>query len=198
MSAVRAPFYFALIHYPIRNRLGEDVATAITNLDIHDGSRLAATFGTQRYYLVSPIDEQRSLVHRLRDHWITGPGAQRNPLRRLGMEKVEHAFDLEEICERITQKHKVRPLLVGTSARATDSQKISYQELREHLTGHDQPVLLLFGTGWGISPTITPPIDKFLPPIWGPTDYNHLSVRAAMAITLDRLLGQDRDPAASH
>ncbi len=32
--------------------------------------------------------------------------------------------------------------------------------------------------------------DFFLEPIKGPSDYNHLSVRSAVAIVLDRLLGE--------
>ncbi len=185
----RTPLYFALIHYPVLNKQGEDISTAITNLDLHDGSRLAATFGLTRYFLVSPIEEQRGLVARIRDHWITGRGARKNPTRRQGMEKVLHAYDLNEVCETITNEHHVKPLLVGTSAQAQESQQVSYEDLRKQIQDKDRPILLLFGTGHGISSNITPDIDIFLPPIYGPTDYNHLSVRAAMAITLDRLVG---------
>lgn len=186
---IKAPIYFTLLHYPVLNKQGEDIATSITNLDIHDGSRLAATYGITSYYLVSPIQEQRDLVHRIRDHWITGRGARKNPARRQGMEKVEHAFDLKQVYDEITQKHHVNPIIVGTSARALETQQISYEGLKKQITEKDQPILLLFGTGHGISSNISPTTDLFLPPIYGPTDYNHLSVRAAMAITLDRVLG---------
>ncbi len=47
--------------------------------------------------------------------------------------------------------------------------------------------VLLFGTGWGLTPEILARADLRLPPVLGPTDYNHLSVRAAAAILLDRL-----------
>lgn len=193
MSFPRAPLSFTLVHYPIRNKKGEDIATAVTNLDIHDGSRLAATYGMEHYFLVTPIEEQRSLVCRIRDHWITGPGTKRNPQRQEGMKRVEHANSVEDACEFIANKHHVRPLLVGTSAKATGTQAISYSGLRQKIAEEDQPILLLFGTGWGLSPSLHNTIDLFLPPIWGPTNYNHLSVRAAMAITLDRLLG-DYEP----
>jgi hypothetical protein len=33
--------------------------------------------------------------------------------------------------------------------------------------------------------------DYILEPIYGPGEYNHLSVRSAVAIILDRLLGED-------
>jgi hypothetical protein len=188
MMQRRAPVYVVLIHYPIKNALGEEITTAITNMDIHDGGRLAATYDIQRYYLTTPIEEQRSLVYRIRNHWVDGPGCKKNPLRRKALERVEHAFDLREVVDQITQQHDIRPLLIGTSAKVQVHQQIDYAALRNKIDHQTQPVALLFGTGWGISSKITPPIDLFLPPIRGLTDYNHLSVRAAMAITIDRLL----------
>jgi hypothetical protein len=52
------------------------------------------------------------------------------------------------------------------------------------------PVLLLFGTGWGLTEEVLAAADRRLEPIQGAGDFNHLSVRAACAITLDRLLGR--------
>jgi hypothetical protein len=51
----------------------------------------------------------------------------------------------------------------------------------------EKPVLLLFGTGWGLSPEIIQSVDFMLQPIQGPTHYNHLSVRSAVAILLYEL-----------
>jgi hypothetical protein len=48
--------------------------------------------------------------------------------------------------------------------------------------------LLLFGTGWGLADEVLEAADALLPPLAGPSGYNHLSVRAAAAIVLDRLL----------
>lgn len=185
--------YFALVHYPVRNKLGEEVTTAVTNLDLHDGSRLASTYGMDGYYLVSPIEEQADLILRIRDHWITGSGHLRNPERKDGMSRVHHAYSVQEVCDDIEARHHIRPLLVGTSAQVTAHQGITYEQLRQKRLNTAQPILLLFGTGWGLSSRITPPIDLFLPPIWGPTAYNHLSVRGAMAVILDRILG-NREP----
>jgi hypothetical protein len=47
--------------------------------------------------------------------------------------------------------------------------------------------LLLFGTAWGLDPTVIDTADYTLEPIRGRTDYNHLSVRSAVAIVVDRL-----------
>ena len=50
--------------------------------------------------------------------------------------------------------------------------------------------MILFGTGWGLAPAVLDQADVFLAPLKGahPEGYNHLSVRAACAIILDRLL----------
>ena len=186
----KASVYMVLVHYPVLNREGEEVSTAITNLDIHDGGRLAATYGLKRYFLTSPIDEQRALVHRIREHWTKGRGAEKNPSRKRALERVEYSTDLESVCLQIEREEGRRPILVGTSARYRRERNfISWEKMRKKLLEEERPYAFVFGTGWGLSPNLSPPLELFLPPIWGPTDYNHLSVRAAMAITLDRLLG---------
>jgi len=53
------------------------------------------------------------------------------------------------------------------------------------------PCLLVFGTAWGLSESIKRAADYVLDPVKGNTNYNHLPVRAAAAIILDRLLGQN-------
>ncbi|MCB9637648.1 MAG: RNA methyltransferase [Myxococcales bacterium] len=184
-----APLYMALLHHPVLDQQGEIITTAVTNLDIHDGGRLAATFGLLRYFLVTPIQEQRALVHRVRSHWVEGPGARKKSARHSAMALVEPIEDLQGVCDQIEEREGLRPLLLGTSARALPEQKISYEDAKGKLFQKEQPVVLLFGTGWGISRDIQPAIDLYLPPIYGPTEFNHLSVRSAMSITLDRLLG---------
>ena len=53
-------------------------------------------------------------------------------------------------------------------------------------------MILVFGTGWGISDVFYPEVHRILAPVYGPEGnggYNHLSVRSAVAIILDRLFG---------
>ena len=56
----------------------------------------------------------------------------------------------------------------------------------------DQPYLLLLGTGWGLTEECFASADLILEPIAGNGTYNHLSVRSAAAIMLDRLRGIER------
>ena len=49
---------------------------------------------------------------------------------------------------------------------------------------------MLFGTGWGLEKSILTEADYVLDPIEGVGEYNHLPVRAAIAIILDRLVAR--------
>ena len=65
------------------------------------------------------------------------------------------------------------------------------RELSDPARG-EKPVVLVFGTGWGISDVFYPEVHRILAPVYGPEGsegYNHLSVRSAVAIILDRLFG---------
>ena len=64
-------------------------------------------------------------------------------------------------------------------------------EGRRRLEGEGKPVLLLFGTSWGMPESLLAGADGRLEPVVAQADtgYNHLSVRSACAILLDRLLG---------
>jgi hypothetical protein len=53
----------------------------------------------------------------------------------------------------------------------------------------DRPLLLLFGTGWGLTDEVIAGVDQVLLPICGMPAFNHLSVRSAVAAILDRLFG---------
>ena len=69
-------------------------------------------------------------------------------------------------------------------------ERTSCADLRAQLDRRPEPHLIVLGTGWGLAPEVTERADVILEPIWGPTDYNHLSVRSAAAIILDRLRGK--------
>jgi hypothetical protein len=50
-----------------------------------------------------------------------------------------------------------------------------------------RPYLVLLGTGWGLTTEALAQADLILEPIRGVSPYNHLSVRTAAAVILDRL-----------
>ena len=182
------PFFIALLHYPMLNKRGAAVATSVTNFDIHDIARAGKTYGVDGYFIVTPIRMQRDFIHRIIRHWVEEEGAVYNPTRGDALRDVEVAADLTAVGASIARNGKGEPLWVATSARA-GAPAIALEKLREKLASGEQNVCLLFGTGHGIHPDLLELVDAVLEPIPGPSDYNHLSVRSAVAIYLDRLLG---------
>jgi hypothetical protein len=176
-----------LIHHPIYDRARTIVTGAVTNLDIHDIGRSAHTYGLTNYYIAHPIAAQRELCERIREHWLTGSGSRRIPDRVPPMQNLRIVSNLDEAlasCGPDTE-------LWVTSARAGEN-SLSHEAGRERVHGEGPPVLIAFGTGWGLADEVVQRASFLLSPIRSPrTDgFNHLSVRAAAAIIFDRLLGQ--------
>jgi hypothetical protein len=178
--------YVALVHWPVYDKNGAVVSTAVTNIDVHDFGRLACTFGARAFYVCTPVPTLRRLVDRIIRHWEIGPGATYNETRRVALALVRQVSDLDEAVTDVERETGVLPLLVGTSARE-GGDRLSYPTLGRRLREESRPVLLVFGTGWGLTKEVVGRLDALLEPIRGTGSYNHLSVRAAGAIVLDRL-----------
>lgn len=184
--------YAALVHYPTTDKHGHVVSTSITNLDIHDISRSAVTYGLRRYFLVTPIEAQHWLARRIINHWEEGWGSTYNPNRKEALSIIDVKTDMAEVAEAIKADAGCEPIWVATSAKRY-SNTISFPELRARIANEpERPFCLLFGTGWGLHSEIILECDLMLEPINGPTEYNHLSVRSAASIIFDRLLAPDR------
>lgn len=181
-------YYIALLHYPVYNRQGNIVATAVANMDIHDIARAAKTFGIRRFYIVTPIDAQQAFIRKVLDHWLTGYGSTFNPSRKEALEIVAFAKSLDECMAEITTLSGKMPRMVVTGASLSDG-VMEATALKDRMQQDGDPYLFLFGTGWGLTEDVVGKGDYRLAPIRGAADYNHLSVRSAVAIMLDRLLG---------
>lgn len=179
----------ALLHYPMVNKHGAAVATSVTNFDIHDIARAGRTYGVERYYIVTPIPMQQDFVRRIMRYWTEGFGADFNPSREEAMSFVEIQPDLGAVGDAIARAGGGEPSWIMTSARAGRA-VMTVADLRARLASGEGNYCLVFGTGHGLHPEVLELADAILEPIHGPTDYNHLSVRAAVAIYLDRLLGR--------
>ena len=181
----------ALLHYPVLDGQGAVVTTAVTNLDVHDLSRSARTYGCSDYFVVHPIAAQRELVERIRSHWTEGSSGKRIPDRKEALSVLRVVPSLDDAMEALGGRPNVE--LWATAARRIDtpSRTLSFPEARRELEGEGgKPVLILFGTGWGLATGVLSTVDALLEPIVAATGgYNHLSVRAACAIALDRLCG---------
>jgi hypothetical protein len=171
------------------NKLQQIITTSITNLDLHDISRAARTYGIEGFFIVHPHPQQQSLIKDIIHYWTEGYGGQYNPDRLEALQLMQLVSSLEEATAAITDVHKQKPLCVATDARIYPN-TISYRQLKERLFQGEEVFLLLFGTGWGMEAELVNSCDYRLEPIEGDRAYNHLSVRSAVAIILDRLLGE--------
>jgi hypothetical protein len=177
----------ALVHYPVLDRQGATVTTAITNLDLHDIARSVHTYGLETLFVVHPIAAQRELALRVKEHWTNGSGARRIPDRTpamLGLNVVETLDDAVRAAGSEVE--------LWTTSAIPRQRALSHAAARERLSGEGPPVLLVFGTGWGLAEEVCARAQVHLAPIPSirADGYNHLSVRAAAAILFDRLLGE--------
>ncbi len=182
--------YLGLVHYPIKNKLGELVTTSVTNLDIHDISRSCRTFGVQKYFIVTPFEAQRELVDSILGHWEQDKANAFNPDRQDALSIARAVSSIDEAIKEITRIEGKAPLIAVTGANF-ESFDGDVSQLTKKVEGSNMPCFLLFGTGWGLHPIALEKADFKLSPIIAKnTDgYNHLSVRSAVAIYLARMFG---------
>ena len=178
--------HIALVHHPVLAHTGEVVTTAITSLDIHDVARTARTYGVERTFMVSPITQQRALAEYVQSHWLDNPARASHP-RAEALSRVRVVASVDDAVSEIAGDGVSAPYVVATSAKRRDGDT-TFAELRDRLGSPDtEPTLLLFGTGWGLADPWLSRADAKLEPVGDEDDYNHLSVRAAVAVILDRL-----------
>ena len=180
--------YVALLHSNVLLRDGQAGTTSVTSLDLHDIARSARTYGMERYFIVTPLQDQQKMVRKMLDFWKSEWAITYNPHRHEAVERVELVSHLDAVIDQIEKEEGKKPLIIATSAREPGGELISYYD-QEKIWKQDRPVLFLLGTGGGISPELVKKADFTLLPIEGLTDFNHLSVRSAAAVILDRWLG---------
>ena len=180
--------YLALLHHPVYDKNGAVVTTAVTNMDVHDFGRLARTYGVRAFYVATPVPTLRRLVERIMRHWESGPGAAYNHTRKEALALARLAHDLDAVLADIERETGVLPRLVATTARE-GGRRLDFAALARRLREDARPDLVVFGTGWGLTEDVLGRADDVLEPIRGTAGWNHLSVRSAAAVILDRLCG---------
>ncbi len=162
------------------------MASAVTNLDLHDIARAARTYGVQSFHVITPLDDQRELAEKIVRHWTRGSGGEHNPKRREALELIRLTSSLDETRAIIQEESGLPPAIVATCARRYPN-ATKFVELAERLKA-GKPHLVIFGTAWGLSQDLIEASDAILEPIGDHRGYNHLSVRCAAAIVMDRLM----------
>jgi tRNA (guanine37-N1)-methyltransferase len=211
LPPLHARTHLALVHHPCVDRTGKIVTTSLTNFDVHDLARSTATYGLAAYHIVTPITSQREKAQHIAGLWLedeqarieaaraeTGRGsraakAPNSASRASALSLVRTADSVETVIAELTAEYGRAPLVVGTSAKAESfpaAPRRSPSELFAEASVDPSPVLILLGTGWGLADPLIPSVSRVLTPIEGVAGWNHLSVRSAGAILLDRLFGR--------
>lgn len=180
--------YIVLLHYPVYNKKGRVVTTSIANMDIHDIARTAKTYAIKRFYIVNPIEKQRELAVTIVNHWRNGYGSEFNDDRRAAFELIIIKESLQSVIDDIAGSTGLTPCTVATGANMSGN-VLQFADFRKLLLEANTPYLLIFGTGSGIADDVVGRADYRLEPIKGREGYNHLAVRSAAAIILDRVVG---------
>ncbi|MFA5113136.1 MAG: RNA methyltransferase [Candidatus Margulisiibacteriota bacterium] len=183
-----ANLYLALLHHPVYNKRQDVVTTSITGFDLHDIARSALTFGVKKYFVVNPLPAQQEFARRIFEFWMDEGSLEFNWTRAEAFKLVSIQGTLADAIGAVEKAEGRRPKVIATSAKPRTT--LGFAQLSAELKTGDQPVLLLFGTGWGMADEVFDQVDGVLPPVIGQAEYNHLSVRSATAIILDRLLGR--------
>ncbi len=186
--------HLALLHHPVLLKDKKVGTTSLTNLDVHDIARVSRTYGIGSVQVVTPLEDQLRLLSTLLEFWTAGQGATSNPDRAEALQLVRPSASLDLALAELTRHYGEPPLLVGSSARPVLDRKgreknlaTSFGQVAKAL--HKRPVVLILGTGHGLAPEVLTKCDLILRPLRWMDEYNHLPVRAAAALMLDRLLG---------
>ena len=179
-----ASVYIALLHHPVYNKRKDVVSTCITGFDLHDIARTALTFGVKKYYVVNPLPAQRQFAKRIFEFWMDEGSLEFNWTRAEAFKLISIKEELDQVLAELPKNTKV----VATSAKPQGN--LEYGELKAEINNSSDNYLILFGTGWGLAEEVFKKVDATLKPIDGASEYNHLPVRSAIAIILDRLLGR--------
>jgi tRNA (guanine37-N1)-methyltransferase len=193
-AAWAARSFVILAHHPVHDRMGEIVTTSVTNLDIHDIARSAATYGLAGYLPVTPIAAQRDKIRHILAAW-EGQAAREGAAddhRTAALGLVQPEESIEAALAVIEARCGRRPRVVVTSAdrrSPAGAPLVGFDALRAANLARPEPLALVFGTGFGLADEVLRAADVRLAPISGIPEFNHLAVRSAAAIVLDRLFG---------
>ncbi|MDR3353582.1 MAG: tRNA (guanosine(37)-N1)-methyltransferase TrmD [Synergistaceae bacterium] len=189
MPYLRRGVYVIQLHHSVLDRNGRAGTTAITGLDLHDVSRACLTYGVKRYIVATPLLRQREMIKKLTSHWTDGYGSSFNTDRAEAMRRVKTFSTFTMALEWIKEKERSVPFSIATTARLRGG-ALHWTRIKSRLLEQDRPTVFLFGTGHGLSDEVIETADAVMTPIMGGRGvYNHLSVRSAVGIVLDRFFG---------
>ena len=181
--------YVMEVHYPVLDKRGEKSSTAITGMDLHDIARACRTYGIKKYLLVTPLQQQREMAQKIVTHWTEGWGASYNHDRSEAFSTLKIFASVNRALKWVREREKIEPFKIATTAKSVGG-AVHWLSLKRRILEEDLAPVFIFGTGWGLHQDVIDDADSVMTPIAGGLDsWNHLSVRSAVSITLDRFFG---------
>ena len=181
--------YVMEVHYPVLDKRGEKSSTAITGMDLHDIARACRTYGIKKYLLVTPLQQQREMAQKIVTHWTEGWGASYNHDRSEAFSTLKIFASVNRALKWVREREKTEPFKIATTAKSVGG-AVHWLSLKRRILEEDLAPVFIFGTGWGLHQDVIDDADSIMTPIAGGLDsWNHLSVRSAVSITLDRFFG---------
>lgn len=183
-------FNVILLHENMVDKQAKLITTSLTLIDVHDICRSSCTYGADRVFIAHPSHALRKLARVLQKHWDEGYGATYNPDRKEALSLVRIVTSLDEAIHALELETGYPPILFATSAKDSET-RLSFENAKKLINDPEnkRPFLMMLGTGWGMSEELLSRAHYILQPLKGPVPYNHLSVRSACAILLDRIFG---------
>ena len=169
------------------NKNDKPIGSALTTIDLHDIARASITFGVKGFYVITPYDDQATLAGQVIEHWTKGVGGTLNPFRKKALELIRVTRTFEDAVHAIEQETEKPVTTIATSAKKLPG-SLTTEELKQKLQNNKTAHVISFGTAWGLADEFIDRCDYTLDPILGNTGYNHLSVRSAASIYLDRII----------
>ncbi len=168
------------------NKKGQPIGSALTTIDLHDIARASATFGVAGFFVVTPYEDQGHLAGDVIAHWTKGAGGEINPDRKKALGLIRITASFEDAIDCIKKERNKPVVTIATSAKK-HMDAMTTGQLKKSLKTNASHVLA-FGTAWGLAEEFIDRCDHILEPISGKNAYNHLSVRSAASIYLDRIV----------
>jgi tRNA (guanine37-N1)-methyltransferase len=182
--------YVMEVHYPVLDKNGDKASTAITGMDLHDIARVCRAYGIKKYMLVTPLAQQRTMAKKIAAHWTEGWGASWNPDRKEAFSTLKIFASVQKACAWAKEREKRAPYRIATTAKYRKG-AVHWLSLKREILSKDLAPIFIFGTGSGLHEEVLEEADAVMAPLYGGTDgWNHLSVRSAVSVVLDRFFGR--------
>ena len=154
--------YVALMHSDVVVRGNNGGHTSVTSLDLHDIARSSATYGVENVFMVTELEDQRSIMQEFLNFWLSKKGIEYNSSRFEAVKKVIPIKSFEKVKLFIKEKDGAEPIIITTSAKQYGYAKAIDYFSQGKVWECNRPILFVFGTGQGLNEKILKQSDYLL------------------------------------